>query len=114
MCILDLSKVFIYEFHYNYIKNKYGNSSRQSLTDTDSSKYEIQTEDIYWYFSRERFDSSDSPTLKYYYNSNKLVVGKMKDETSGVDIEEFVGLKSKMFLLLVDHSSNYKKRKRCE
>ena len=114
MCILDLSKVFIYEFHYNYIKNKYGNSSRQSVTDTDSSKYEIQTEDIYWYFSRERFDSSDSPTLKYYYNSNKLVVGKMKDETSGVDIEEFVGLKSKMFLLLVDHSSKYKKRKRCE
>ena len=38
----------------------------------------------------------------------------MKDETSGVDIEEFVGLKSKMFLLLVDHSSKYKKRKRCE
>ena len=28
MSILDLSKVLMYEFHYDYIKNKYGNNSR--------------------------------------------------------------------------------------
>ena len=35
MCILELNKVFMYEFHYDYIKNKYGNNSRLSFTDSD-------------------------------------------------------------------------------
>ena len=41
MCILELHKVLIYEFHYVYIKNKYGNSSGLSVTDIDSLKYEM-------------------------------------------------------------------------
>ena len=53
MCILELSKVIIYEFHYDYIKNKYGNNSRLLLTDTDSLMYEIKTEDVYEYFSND-------------------------------------------------------------
>ena len=36
---------------------------------------------------------------KYYDNSNKLVIGKMKDKTGGIAIEEFVGLKPKKFIL---------------
>ena len=47
MCILLLSKVLMYEFHYDYIKNKYGNNSKLSFTDTDSLMSEIQTEDVY-------------------------------------------------------------------
>ena len=46
MCILDLSKVLMYKFHYDYIKNKYGNKSRLLFTDTDSLMYEIRTENI--------------------------------------------------------------------
>ena len=45
MPILELSKGLIYEFHYDYIKNKYGNNPRLSFTDTDSFMYEIKTED---------------------------------------------------------------------
>ena len=36
MCILELSKVLMYEFNYDYIKNKYDNKSKLSFTDTDS------------------------------------------------------------------------------
>ena len=46
---------------------------------------------------------------KYYDNSNKLVVGQMKDETTGVAIEEFVGLKPKMYSYLVDDNNEHKK-----
>ena len=46
MCILELSKALMYEFHYGYIKNKYGNNSRLLSTDTDSLMYEIKTEDV--------------------------------------------------------------------
>ena len=40
---------------------------------------------------------------KYYDNSNKLIIGKMTDETAGVAIEEFVGLKPKMYSFLLDN-----------
>ena len=48
MYISDLSKVFMYQFHYDYIKNiknKYGNNSRLLFTDTGSLMHEIKTED---------------------------------------------------------------------
>ena len=56
--------------------------------------YEIKTEDSYEYFTddQEMFDFSNYSTKsKYFDNSSKLVVGKMKDETNGVVIKEFLG-----------------------
>ena len=111
MCILELSKVLIYEFHYDYLKNKYGKNSRILFTGTDSLIYEIKTEDVYEDFSKDKemFDFSNYSTKsKYYDNSNKLVVGKKKDETADLAIEEFVGLKPKMYSYLVDGNSDHK------
>ena len=52
------------------------------------------------------FDFSNySAKSKYYDDSNKLVVGKMKDETGGVSIKEFVGLKPNIHSFLVDDSN---------
>ena len=101
----------MYEFHYDYIKNKYSNKSKLLFTDTDSLMYEIKTEDVYEDFSsnKKMFDFSTCSTKsKYYDNPNKLVIRKMKDETGGVAIEEFVGLKPKMYSFLVDNNEHKK------
>ena len=47
ICILDLSKLLMYELHYDYIKNKYGNNSRLLLTDAHSLIYEIKAKDVH-------------------------------------------------------------------
>ena len=100
MCILDLSKTLMYSFHYNYIKEKYGDRAKLLFTDTDSLTYEIETEDVYKDFwnDKDTFDNSDYPENSLYYcNANKKVIGKFKDEAYGVPITEFVGLMSKMY-----------------
>ena len=74
---LELSKILIYELHYDYIKNKYDNKSKLLFTDTDSFMYEIKTENVYEGFSsnKEIFDFSNYLTeSKYYDDSNKLVI----------------------------------------
>ena len=58
---------------------------------------------------KEKFDFSNySTSSKYYDNSKKLVIGKMTNETGGIAIEEFVGLKPKMYSFLVDKSKHKK------
>ena len=111
MCILEFSKVLMYKFHQDYIKNKYEKKAKLSFTDTDILMYEIKTEGLYADFSsdKEMFHFSNYLTKsKYYDNSNKLVNGKLKDETEGAAIEEFVGLKPKMYSFLVDKNEHKK------
>ena len=45
ICMLDLTKVLMYDFHWNYIKNKYWNNSKLLFTDTDILMHKIKTED---------------------------------------------------------------------
>ena len=102
MCILDLSKTLMYVFHYQYIKKKYGDRAKLLFTDIDSLTYEIETEDAYQDFwnDKDKFDNSDYPKKSPCYDeSNKKVIGKFKDEACGVPIIEFVGLKSKMYIV---------------
>ena len=61
---------------------------------------------------KEMFDFKNYLTKSKWYNdSNKLVIEKMKDKTKGVAIEEFVGLKVKMYLFLVEKNSEHKEAK---
>ena len=74
MCILDLSKSLMYDFHYNYIKRKYGDGAKLLFTDTDSLCYVIETDDVYedLYKDRHLFDNSNyREDSKFYFGENK-------------------------------------------
>ena len=106
ICLLDLSKTLMYDFHYNYIKKKYGDRAKLLFTDTDSLTYKTEADDVYKDFwnDKDMFDNSDYPeNSPYYYNANKKVVGKFKDEACSIPITEFIGLKSKMYSYIKDN-----------
>ena len=99
--VLDVSKLLMYDFHYNYIKKKYGDKAILLFTDTDSLCYIILTNDLYQDMKNDlyQFDTSDYKKDHFLYSSeNKKVLGKMKDEVHGEIINEFIGLRSKMYL----------------
>ena len=99
MCILELSKTLMYEFHYNYIKTKYGEKAKLLFTDTD----EIETGDFYKDISpdvRDKFDTSNYPKdhpSGIETGANKKVIGMFKDEAGGLIISEFVGIRAKLY-----------------
>ncbi len=110
MSILDLSKTLMYEFHYDYVKPKWGNKAALLFTDTDSLCYEIQTDDFYEDIKddvSEWFDTSnyekDHPLFSV---GNKKRVGFMKDECGGNQILRFTGLRSKLYAYEVDRLRN--------
>ncbi|HLX54592.1 MAG TPA: hypothetical protein VKR58_11655, partial [Aquella sp.] len=117
-CILDLSKWLMYDFHYGYIKNKYGDKAKLLFTDTDSLCYEIETEDFYqdMHDNIDKFDLSDIDANnamigKFKDNENKKVIGKFKPEYVNDIIQEFIGLRSKMYSLKFEHSTEKKTAK---
>ena len=114
MCILDLSKTLMYDFHYNYIKKRYGSKAQLLFTDTDSLCYEIETDDIYEDLWQDKhiFDNSDYPKDSNFFDtSNKKVIGKFKDEAASIPITEFVGLRSKMYSYIKENKNGNKTAK---
>ena len=103
MCILDLSKTLMYDFHYGYIKAKYGDKAQECYTDTDSHVYSIETGDVYKDIAndvKEWFDTSNYPEnhpSEIPTGINKKVLGKFKDEMGGKYITEFICLCPKMY-----------------
>lgn len=106
VAILELSKLHMYRFHYDYIKKRYGLNAKLLFTDTDSLAYLVSTEDIYKDFNEHKvdyFDFSNYPkTHPNYCAVNKRVPGYFKDETASVPITCFVGLRSKMYSFLME------------
>ena len=117
MSILDLSKTLMYDFHYNYIKNKYNERAKLLFTDTDSLAYEIETEDFYKDISDDittKFDTSNYPKIHpsgIQTGVNKKVIGMFKDEACGKQISEFVGLRAKLYSYKTDGGEVDKKCK---
>ena len=115
LSILEISKLLMYEFWYDYMKPKYGNNVKLCYVDTDSFIMDIKTEDFYKDISNDvekRFDTSNYevnrplPTGK-----NKKVIGLMKDELGVKIITEFVTLRPKTYSYLTDDCKEDKKAK---
>ena len=113
--ILDISKILMYEFWYDYMKPKYGDNVKLCYMDTDSFVMNIKTNDFYKDISNDvdkRFDTSNYevnrplPTGK-----NKKVIGLMKDELGGKIITEFVTLRPKTYSYSTDDGKEDKKAK---
>ena len=82
--------------------------------DTDSLVYENETDDVYedFYEDKNLFDFSNYPEDSNIFDLvNKTVIGKMKDEVKGKIISEFVGLKSKMYSVVIVNNEEIKKAK---
>jgi hypothetical protein len=105
--ILELAKVHMYNFHYNVMKKKFRDKLQLLYTDTDSLLYEISDCDVYQELEslKEYFDFSNyPPSHKLYSPEGKRVPGLFKDEASGQNILEFVGLRSKMYSFILAKS----------
>ena len=115
--ILDLSKTLMFDFHYNYIRDKYGDKAELLFTDTDSLMYLIQTQDVYQDFSKDvkrKFDTSDHPEKHpsgIKTGVNKKVIGKFKDEAAGRQITHFVGLCPKLYSFKIEEKGEIRKAK---
>ena len=98
--VLELSKHLMFSFHYDHMVRNYGMRAKLLFSDTDSLCYLLETEDVYEDVRQNMhlFDTSDYPPNHSLYSThNKKVMGKMKDETNSIPIEEFVGLRPKMY-----------------
>ena len=96
--VLELSKWLMYDFHYNFIKKKF--DTKLLFTDIGSLTYEIKSENVYENFFKHKrlFDFSNyTKDSKLFNETNKKVIGKMKGEFGGVIVDEFVGLRSKIY-----------------
>ena len=115
--VLDLSKTLMFDFHYNYIKPKYGNKAELLFTDTDSLMYEIRTKDFYKDIAPDieaKFDTSDYPKEHpsgILTGVNKKVIGMFKDEAAGKQITHFIGLRPKLYSYKVEEEKETKKCK---
>ena len=112
MSILDISKIFMYEFRYDYINPNYGNKAKLCYTGTDSYIIYIKTEgffedfsnDVERWFDTSNYDKSDKrpPPI----GENKTVPGLFKDELGGKIIAEVVALRLKTYAYLMDDGSD--------
>ena len=114
LSILDINKILLYEFWYDYMKPKYNDKVKLCYMDTDSFVMNIKTKDFYKDIAndQDRFDTSNyevdrpPPTGK-----NKKIIGLMKNGLGGGIITEFVALRLKTYSYLTDDCKENKQAK---
>ena len=103
LAILDLSKIVMYEFHYDYMVPTYGDRLKLCYMDTDSLVYDIKTEDFYEDIANDveaRFDTSGYSKTDFRLlpiGLKKKVIGLMKDELVGKIMTEFLALRPMLY-----------------
>ena len=115
LSILEISKILMYQFWYDYMKLKYNGNVRLCYMDTDSFIMHIKTNDFYKDIASDvenRFDTSNYEVNRpLLTGKNKKVIGLMKDELGGKIITEFVTLRPKTYSFLTDDGKEDKKAK---
>ena len=115
LSILEISKILMYEFWYDYIKPKYNDNVRLCYMDTDSFVMNIKTNDFYKDISSDVECKSDTSNYEVKrplpIGKNKKVIGLMKDGLGGEIITEFSALRPKTYSYLTDNDKIDKKAK---
>ena len=117
MSILDISKILMYEFWYDYINPMYGDRAKLCYTDTDSFIINIKTEDFFEDISNDVekwFDTSNynkKDKIPLPVGKNKKVPGLFKDELGGKIMTEFVALRPKAYAYLDDDGNEHNQSK---
>ena len=115
LSILEIGKIIMYEFWYDYVKKKYGDMVKLCYMDTDSLIMNIKTKDFYKDIAQnveERFDISNYDVdRRLPKGKNKKVIGLIKDELGGGIITEFVALRPKTYSYMTDEFTEMKKAK---
>ena len=114
LSILEISKILMYEFWYDYMKPKYNDDVKLCYMDTDSFVMHIKTNNFYKDISDDvnRFDTSNYEVKRPLpIGRNKKVIGLMKDELGGEIITEFFALRPKTYSYLTDNDKIDKKAK---
>ena len=107
----------MFDFHYNYIRKKYGEKAELLMTDTDSLMYLIQTDDVYLDIKhdvKKKFDTSNFPDNHpsgIEAGVSEKVIGKFKNEVATNQITHFAGLSSKLYSYLME---NYVKKEKID
>ena len=115
LSILEIQKIVMHEFWYDYLRSKYGEKAKLCCMDTDSSLVYVRAENTSSEISKDfqtSFDISnyklDKPLAK---GKNKKVIGLVKDELSEKIMREFIGLREKSYSYLRGNNDEDKKAK---
>ena len=115
LSILEINKILMYEFWYDYMKPKYNDNVRSCYMDTDSFVMHIKTNDFYKDIANDvecKLDTSNYEVKRPLpIGKNKKVIGLMKDELGGEIITEFIALRPKTYSYLTYNDKIDKKAK---